>query len=491
MSVQRFFANALGGSSTVTAPKPPPVSGGGNGYFYSTSDLSLWLSRFNNGTYHRRGQHFTNNLGDANRIISYKNAFISGGHKPLRAPSRYQTGQGAIPYPVPCWARDFFQEMAATYGSSDTMNYLHYTSLWARVMSDTSLIQSCINGFITDVTEPTLNFANRSYWQPGGSTQLPNGDDTNYRRYQTNPFFYIGELAEMYSHTYDYLKDYMTETQRAQGLAWLEGIGTFLMLNVQDMNEVIFSDYPSNQNPNPGYTGHTPSGKRTHDGGYAIPWIGEFHTNRQSSQVLGVLACGLVTNNSTLKNFAIETFKNFMKYHTYPDGTSCEFHRGLSNGLNYLSIMTHHFTKMAYLLWKYDGDDQLFTYSTSEGAGTGSSDSTAGATKSLEVYNRATFKYVKTVAGGGWDRYLGGLINGINSGKYEFAMTIAAMLMYKYNGEDEWLRNIRWKTSEGFRYPFQSAGNLRRLGNFFPENGVQGVEPDAWFMYAPDPSLLA
>lgn len=495
----------------IDPPTPPGPGNKTDGIAYTVEDIEKWSSRYNQQMYWTWGKHYTNNPCDMGTVVSRASTALTKdfvaiapqvatpGHGTWNRGSTYVTNAG---YATPSWARDVSKEANAAYGTDHAVNYILYAAFIGRITGNTAMSQHAASILLKDVRNGQLDWTDENEWKADISTPypLPNGT-ARENTLQSNPFFYLGEFCYRHCQVYDYCKSELTEAERSEVLTWISNFGYFLIDNMHGMLRRAYDDYPTCNKPKSAY--NVWNSKYTHDGGHKYNRLSGWYHNRLSSQLVGVFAAALYTGDSALLDQGIHYWKLFMKHHFYYDGTSAETQRGANQSkfINYFGVLAHHMVECAHLLWKINGDDQLFTYSTSEGltAVDGSGANTTGGPKTLEVIVEAYLKYLKTVAGGGWDRSLGQPIDGYyrdstnptssSIGKKE-QNRASSILMYDYYRNEKWLNNVRWGTAQGFRWGLVPRGNVTGVGAFIYPQGIQGISIDINFMHAPDPDVI-
>ena len=535
MSTSDFFM-ILGGDTDISTP-PPPTSEDGTGRFFTQSDLTRWVNNFNQGYYEYHGKHFSNSPGKWNDLYAGHTSWMNSNSYSSRnssqpyeiyAPQRDQlsngnywqrgqtiSGQGPFNTATPCWAEEFFHINSRNRQKSPIL-----CAFYGLIEGNTSKIQLAINHLVKATENPQMNFAAYAHWYPNISTDI--GQYTDSRSWQTNPFFYIGELAVQYAWTADLVWDYLSELQRYAIVLWLFRMGHFLAENIYGglykaaFDGTVSGTYIAGSDPlNYTYTTYKsyasdPTSSYTHDGGYRISRLGGLFNNRACSQMAGIMACGLfcLANDNYLTyyhsggkysaqrmvDFAKNIFKDYIKYHIFTDGTSSEWYRGAIPGQYYFGVMAHSMANTAHMYYKVLGDSELFDYSTTDGlTGTnGATSTTDGVTsKNLELFAEGYLKYYRSTSVGGFaTRYVSGQeITGESGGKYEQDLS-AALILYDYYNNDKWWNYLNWTTSNGYDYGWKGSATRQLGSNYWPTHGVQGNFPELWFMYGPNPNTL-
>jgi hypothetical protein len=487
-----------GFTDNSTPPDPPT----GSGSFVTTEELTRWQNRWESKMYWTFNKHGVNDPGNASSIVEQKDWFMVNNMLPFRAPDsnnkqNYSVfgywGHSGYPrtLPVPSWANDVQHFYHNKHGHPKRMSVLICSAFYGLVTGDNSVINKVKDKILEQVREHQADFTNTSIWLPGGTTQLPGGSNTaQHHRGQTNPFFFIGDWAAQVLKSASFHKDKFTTSEWNEIKSWALGVGNFIKDNIDDYFVNVWDDR-ENYVIKPSKSTLTGT---THDGGYGFCSAQTDYNNRTcSSQILGLTICGCIAENTALKDYAKQIFRELMAIAVYPDGTTSEFHRSGESGLNYWCTMVNQISEAAQALYTHDGDDYFWT-TTVEG-GTTAAQVGSGVTptespgdgKGLYKYLEMMSKYFKSTDG--VDRYRNGLIDGDEGGGgrriNQFALVSAARCWRHYG--DSWMLDfLKMDTGAGYRRGWQPESIVKYLGHAHFDTYTYGAEPSGALMYFHD-----
>lgn len=498
--------------------KKNPVPKTGD-YLYS-SYLPIWKERFTSQEYWTPNQYNDGLKTYGSQLTTRKNTFMSVKPGPWPGPVGNKTQKlynpGLADYngftPIPCWTNDVDYWFLETYGNESFKSDVQSAAIWALINDDDSVLTAVKDMLLAHVNTPRLDFGNRSIWQPAGKSGIPGSLYSVYLsngRAQTNPFFFLGEYLVEMCRLYDSVKAICSASEISSIETWLTNYAEFLYLNLEtDWFPVLFNSQNDRDNliMTSSYQRSLNTGElswateKTHDGGYYIPRGSLLYHNRALSQAYGVGVAGAILNNTKYMEYGKRIMKEWLAFAVFPDGTSCEYHRGANGGAHYTAILLIQFCEVAEALFKLRGDSELWDFETSKGTTLTTSGSigipatpTAGGTKSIRTAIEMWSRQYMTTAGGNPNRTLDGrAINGELNNKFAgnrlevvFTHMHAVALAYDhYKSQDLYdfmfFRGNKWRINYTRNLPVNA---VRSKG---PWRGLFEMIPDVPFLYFPD-----
>jgi chitodextrinase len=429
----------------------------GGGLIWSDAHLAEWRDRSVNGPYKLAGDAFDPLIpGEWDRIVTEKNTFVGS-----PTAERRQTYED-------------IQDNGFAINNHDEMLSAAFYSL---VKDDAAIA--------TMVKDELMWHATRAGTAGVGQQISP----TYYLKTDTGNWWNSGWMLRMVSCA-DFVKESFSTAERTTFDAWISDWAHAVEFSI---NRELEGNFPDRYNRNYG----TPSGwGATWDGGYAykdssgvlhntIYTVAKYYNNRRHTQMQFVGIASVFLDDATLKDRAKLYFEEWIRFSTYPDGSTGEFERNGSWGNPQAGHVYNAYNLASAVLvaeaLRLSGDSGLYDYATTDGIwGT---ECTTEPAKNLKLIV---------------DTYLD-LNEGVKLWYKDSGSVTASDRIDNVNNE-QWIGEI-WFATAGNRYwkderirkayrrenpgsiayssPIGSAGSYGA-----PWNGVQASWPSSLFMFA-------
>jgi hypothetical protein len=389
------------------------------GLHVTQEELNIWRQRAVSGPYRSAGDVASNTPGDWDRIVANKNSFMANPSADLW--DGY-TGSGCVP-----------RGLTSIEPRSQAVK-MRDAAFFSLVKNDTSVRNQVLQTLKTQIARPGVNFSNGSKWclEPRSA-----------RLFDVNPGFVVAEWATRFLFTYDYIRSYVSSSDRQAIDTWFLNAGYYFRINGDE--SVITDAYGTEANflngtlsSNGNSLANDCSGQGlTHIGGSSICRFGKYFNNRRFHMTAFYAQVGIMLNDATMQSWAKRMVQEYVKYHVYPNSALNELHRSHGReadvGWAY-AAQTYGKVMDIVDVFARTGDLSLYQFTTSTGAGL-----TQGGPKSVKT--PAEF-FVKTTQGT-W------LIYNWNTSATVSNLIDGASYPGSYYGYDVWLAqpNIYWKDS--------------------------------------------
>lgn len=325
----------------------------GQGLHYTDAEVQAWRERAQTGPY----------LNDWSRIVSNKDAFMSnpggdrwGGYD----------GSGCVPKHANIEPRSIGFK-------------LRDAAFYSLVQDDARVRDVVYDALIRQINEPGADFSVRRTWCLNDN-----------RLYDINPGFVIAEWATRVLFTYDYIRPFLSDSEKAPIEKWLSDAAYYFRINGDESIVGMYSDWEAGvlnsngrskaQSCDTDWSGDM---GRTYKGGPRVCTLGKYFNNRRAHMTRFYALTGILLGESVPKTWAKRWVKEYVKYHVYPDRSLTELHRG--HGKNAALGWAYAFQTYGDVMDIVDtfarhGDTSLYDFSTSDGGG-----STAGGPKTVKT----------------------------------------------------------------------------------------------------------
>jgi len=318
------------------------------GIHVTQAELEVWRDRAANGPYKDRGDAGYKTPADWTYITENANAFLNN-------PSgdrftQFYSGIGCVP--------EGYHDPTLDLGI-ETRDAAFYSL----VQDDAGARDDVLQELLWHAAQPELDFGDRTLWCTDPANSL--GGD--------NAFIYA-EWTLRLLFAYDYIRPYVSSTDRSTLDAWFHDAGHYFQENIDNELARLFDDRANGVLSGRGTTlvNDVQDGQLTHIGGWQINAFNRQWNNRRSTQVRYVAMAGIQQNDSVLIESAKQWVKDVLKYGIFPDGVPVEYHRShtyeASKGWSYAGVTISHMGEIANHLARA-GDIELLEYSTTDGAG--------------------------------------------------------------------------------------------------------------------------
>ena len=333
------------------------------GLHVTQEELDIWRQRAVSGPYKSAGDAGQFSPGDWDRIVANKNSFMSNPTTSANIWDGY-TGTGCVP---------------ASTSLSPTVVAINLrdAAFFALVMNDSTVRNQVRDSLLVQVAKPGTDFSNSAKWCLGSTTRLNDN----------HPAFPAGEWLNRIILAYDYIRHDLSSENQNTIDTWFINAANYMKFD--SMQNLIDSNYGNEANwlngifTSSAATNCGGSQGQTHINGNDICNAGKWFNNRRTHMVSFVAMAGIAFNLSSEKAWSKRFFKEYIKYHVYPDSTLNELHRSHGgNNDNGWAYAAQTFGRMIQIADTFAraGDTELYDYTTSEGGGP-----TAGGNKSLRT----------------------------------------------------------------------------------------------------------
>jgi hypothetical protein len=432
------------------------------GLHVTQSQLEVWRTRAEQGPYKSRGDAGYKTPADWEYITGAADAFMA--NPDAENFETGYTGTGCIPagYHEPVLDLGFGIRDAA------------FESL---VTDNETMRRAVVEELLWQAREPSTDFSNRSVWCTEPPESL-GGDDA----------FIFAEWVTRLVLAYDYVRPYVSQSERQTLDTWFLEAGRYFQQNVDTELAELFDDREAGTLSATGRSRveDVDPDQITHHGGWQVTAFHRVWNNRRSTQMRLVALIGLQQEDPTLKNSAKQWVKDALKYGFFPDGVPVEYHRShgdkASVGWSYAGVTTAHLAEIADHFARA-GDTELLAYSTSDGVG-----ESAGGPKSVRMVvehffatmDGSTKLYNYTGTDGAFAARMDGYVADEDR-FYTYDIWFAGINNYWQDAE------LRRKYLEmGPEYlDLQGRGaTVKNTGPYFPWGGSGDVYPGLMFMFA-------
>jgi hypothetical protein len=316
------------------------------GLHYTQEELTLWKQRILSGPYRVKNDAQPNSPGDWTRITANAHSFLSNPLADRYAQTVYK-GSGCVPN-------------ANAAGYTDAQNptslgdNLRDAGFYYLLTGDARYAAAVRQALLTEAHDPWLDFTNTQRWCPGGQNDVA-------------PGFIIAEWLTRLLYGYDYIKNTLSEADKAQLNAWFLGAATYLRGNVDPFLDKLFVNRAA------GNYAIAPSvraqeagaGSLTYYGGPKARYVSRQYNNRRASLASFVGLAGVFLGNASLTASGKRFFQELLMFGIYPTGYYVDFLRGVNSsnpekGYAY-SVLGPMFTTADALA--RNGDTELYEWS--------------------------------------------------------------------------------------------------------------------------------
>jgi hypothetical protein len=449
------------------------------GLFVTKEELAIWKDRAKNGPYKSKGDVSSNSPGDWDRIVQHAKEFLAN-------PSRdHAKGQPKNTCLEGGNIGDPGGDGRNNPGSVSTAGwYMADAGLYYLITGDKRYADAVRKELISQASEPGMNFYDRKRFCLEGYKPW-NGSYIEYPLFITKLLF-----------AYDYIKDTISDSDRAMLLKWFKGAALFFEAATITRGGTR-DRFPNRDSYTKDSDYGTPVGGSR---GQSIPLyyggpVGySFHhyttSNTKTSAMVPVALIGIATNDSFLKQSAKKYVKESLMFGVFPEGAITDFKRGADkdykkpcNGWAYSTRIAGDLIIIADAFARA-GDPELYNYSTTHGYyGTQGVDQLSGKPKSI----RTTVNFMTAYEDKTFNRYMTDNKKnvgnqyyriwtqcGTGKGPYVNVEWAISNVFFKDNN----IKSIYMRTKTGTPpYPASPAGNP------FIWGGNHGMFPGLLFMF--------
>lgn len=333
----------------------------------------VWQDRAVNGPYKTAGDVSTNSPGDWDRIVTNKSSFMSN-----QTGDRWSGQTTNV-----CWTVS-----QPDVGQSRGINLL-CAAFYSLVQSDSTVRTAVRDELVAQSTTAGTIFTNTTRWCQTGF----DGFIHDYASWLIRLLF-----------AYDYIRSNLSGADQTTLDTWFHDAGTYFDDNV---NYFVTQNRFPNRNTDDyttfaaGWSNDASVGPNPIILWFGGPTRGDWHegwNNRNASLATFAGLCGIMFNDTTLKNRAKRYFKEWMTYSVfYTSGVdtadSQDIHRGISDGDPGVAFAYGLDTPASMVVladaFARNGDTELYDYSTSSGI-----KGTSGGPKTIQKVTSTAMAYV-------------------------------------------------------------------------------------------------
>jgi hypothetical protein len=327
------------------------------GLHVTQEELNVWKQRAARGPYKAKTDVSANSPGDWSRIVSNANSFL------LNPSAERWSGQNT----------DACAMQASRLRRVDGVK-IRDAAFYYLVVGDTKYRDAVKSELLAQAAIPGTDFRNRTRWCVGGNAHL-------------DPANWIGRLL----FAYDYIRRDISSDERTRLDAWFLSAAIFLEGNV---HLAAAKRWPNRKNDSYG-TSPMPLGPARGNIYYGAPIVYDWHLAWNNifavmTRTFGLI--GIMLENDMLKSEAKRWFKESLRYivwykNTDNIATHGEYMRCCWTSISHFPTLGFHYVSSSLLsmtmladAFSRTGDNELYTYTTSEGYNT-----TEGGPKSLKA----------------------------------------------------------------------------------------------------------
>ena len=451
---------------TPTPPTPPIGDGKRLGLHVTAAELEVWRQRAATGPYKAKGDESLNSPGDWNRIVANARTFMQDPAATRWAGPVANTPNGCVQK-----VNDAATDIKYVPSWRDGTN-LRDAAFVALVTKNDDYAETVKSELVAQAKVAGVDFGNRKRYCLGGIV----GDE--------NPIFNIANWISRLQFAYDYAQiaspESFSSTETALLDQWFRDAAVWMQHAVDTKLDELFVNRPAGN-----YTltdvGQNSWQVQLYQGGPYARTLQRRYNNRAATAARFITLVGVDQKNQSL----IATGKNYVKelieFGYYPQGVVGEFERWTSTepakGWKYAAEQAGSVITIADVLARA-GDDELYRYTTSNGALGTAGKHHSGEAKALRTLVRDLYNYVD----GTYKRRTpaGHLIDPAGDRWIHDTMLTMSNVYYK----DPYFRSIYTRTAApGYpSSPRQSQGDA--------EGGEWGIYPGMLFMFGQTEQLV-
>ncbi|WP_242928747.1 hypothetical protein [Pontibacter vulgaris] len=322
---------------------PVPAMLKGYGLHYSPEELTIWRKRAKTGPYKSPGDAGINSPGDWKRIYTNAELLLNNPESDVWAGPE---------------GDDCVQQHAKEEPQQEGM-LMRDAAFVYLITQDPKFANAAKHALLQQIKLPATNFSDSLRWCPN-------------ILHDVNPGFIVAEWLTRVLFTYDYIKAYMSESEREQTETWLHNAALYFQHDIDsDLTKLYINrEHENYKLSNYARALNNKSTTTTHYGGYKVYSIHTWYNNRRSSIVRFYGLTGVLLQDPVLINSAKKYVREWLMFGVFPDGTIADFNRWTpefpDKGWNYAVTVLSDVAEIADALAR-TGDAALLQYTTAGG----------------------------------------------------------------------------------------------------------------------------
>lgn len=479
------------GSGTYVRPDDQPA---GNpvlqpvtlGLHVTSAELSTWRSRATSGPYRITGDVSANSPGDWNRIVGYKDRFLTDPSTVLWDGPTANNGGGCVQGGAGGSPASDLRYVPPVLAPAQLRDAAFYAMVLPGAADAQAAATTARDVLLAQIDRADTVFADRSRWCLNGAAP---GD--------TNPVFNIANWLTKLLYAYDYLTVYeqeqgqavFTAAQRTAFETWIGAAATWVADGVDRKLDDLFVDRDAGDYTLTSIGRSTSTGDRiTYYDGPVAQTVHRRYNNRNARSARLVTLAGLLTGDQAHLDHGRQYVREALMFGYFPEGAVSDFERWTDDdptkGWKYGTEFAGALLTMADHLARA-GDTSLYDFTTTDGALGSEGVHRSGKPKSLATLVADLMSYVDgtTVRYGTAQAARNGVtayrIDSINELGNEELINDLQIMMGNRHYRDGYVEGVYTRTAPGAPpYPSQP-----RSGQGDPEGGEAGIYPGTLFMF--------